>query len=91
MLTGRVSTNHRGAIGEDGNTTTSSRGMQKGRMWQMALHSGHWREGELTFKHRHTLRAPAPFYALYNSYSTATIADLFRQDRGRAPASLSLR
>jgi hypothetical protein len=81
VLTGRVSSIGREArIGEDGNTyTVLGQSYQQGRLWDLGFFAqDSWRwTPTLTLNGGLRYAVQLPFYALNNSYSTATIDDLF--------------
>jgi len=81
VLTGRVSAIGREArIGEDGETyTILGDSYQQGRLWDMGFHlQDSWRwTPTLTVNGGVRYAVQLPFYALNNSYSTATIDDVF--------------
>ncbi|HEX6974141.1 MAG TPA: carboxypeptidase-like regulatory domain-containing protein, partial [Vicinamibacterales bacterium] len=81
VLTGRITTITREArIGEDGKTyNILGQSMQKGRMWDTGFFfqdSWRWRQN-LTVNAGLRYGVQFPFRALNNSYSTATVNDLF--------------
>ena len=81
VLTGRVSSITREArIGEDGKTyTILGESMQKGRMWDTGFFlqdSWRWRSN-LTVNAGLRYGVQLPFRSLNNSYSTATVNDVF--------------
>ncbi len=81
VLTGRVTTITRDArIAEDGKTyNVLGQSLQKGRMWQLgffAQDSWRWKPN-LTINAGLRYEIQLPFYALNNSYSMATIEDIF--------------
>lgn len=81
VLTGRITAITRNArIGEDGTTyTILGESMQKGRLRQMGFHvADSWRvTPTLTVNAGLRYELQMPFYALNNSYSSATLADLY--------------
>lgn len=81
VLTGRVSSiQYDARIGEDGkNYNILGESLQQGRMWQLGffLQDG-WRwKPNLTINAGLRYEVQLPFYALNNSYSAATIEDIF--------------
>jgi hypothetical protein len=81
VLTGRITSLTRDArIAEDGKTfNILGKSMQKGRMWQVgAFVQDGWRwRSNLTINAGLRYEVQLPFYALNNSYSMATMADVF--------------
>jgi hypothetical protein len=81
VLTGRVTSIGREArIGADGNLyNVLGESMQKGRLWDVGLFlQDSWRmRSNLTVNAGVRYGVQLPFRALNNSYSTATVADLF--------------
>jgi hypothetical protein len=81
VLTGRITTITRDArIGEDGKTyTVLGQSMQKGRMWDLGFFlQDSWRwKPSLTVNAGLRYGVQLPFRSLNNSYSTATVNDVF--------------
>lgn len=81
ILTGRVSSlQYDARIGEDGkNYNILGQSLQKGRMWQMGFFvQDGWRwKPTLTINAGLRYEVQLPFYALNDSYSTASIDDIF--------------
>jgi hypothetical protein len=81
VLTGRITTIGREArIGEDGKTyTILGESLQQGRMWDLGFFlQDSWRwTPTLTINGGLRWAVQLPFYALNNSYSTATLDDIF--------------
>jgi hypothetical protein len=81
VLTGRVTTITRDArVGEDGNEyVINGESLQKGRMWQLGFFvQDGWRwKPSLTVNAGLRYEVQLPFYALNNSYSFASMEDIF--------------
>ncbi len=81
VLTGRISAIERNArIGTDGETyNILGESLQQGRLWDLGFHAqDSWRvTPTLTLNGGVRYAIQLPFYALNNSYSTASVDDLF--------------